>query len=198
MELAEIDTSLVTAGAPADGGCCWVSFNLSAALPTDATTKMSTLTDFESVGDLSENGYTESKSVSSTEEKGWHGTPQIVLVDSETNKYKLEFTEVLRPTVAKIRYGSKNVQVNEDGTIKQISGKPTGIEYVAMVIDELMSNGWLSRTVVKKAAIDSFDDVAHNKGKRMVYGMEFTAVEVGGSCFERYFAKPASTEASGS
>lgn len=191
MALSDIDTSLITVGQPSDGGCCWTSFAESPTLPTDAVTKMSTLTDWESLGELSENGYTESKSVTENKFKGWHGSVVLASISGEENAYKAEFIEVNRPSAAKMRYGSKNVETGADGSVSHIKGKPSAGDKVPLVFDELESNGYLRRTIVRKASISSFDDVPHQKGSLMVYGMTFTAEEVDGQAFDIYRAKPA-------
>jgi hypothetical protein len=193
----EIDSSLVTVGQPVDGGCCWVSFNGAGTPPTDATTKMSEKEGFESAGELSENGFTESKSVSTTTHKGWHGTTLLITNDDETNTCKAEFVEVNRGTAAKLRYGSANVTVADDtGAVTSIKDGGINDDEVALVFDELESNGWLRRTVVKRAKVNSFDDVSHQRGTLMVYGMTFTALAPidGSAAIEIYRAKPASTD----
>lgn len=186
-----IDTSLVTVGQPVEGGCCWTSFADAPTLPTDATTAMGTLADFESLGELSENGYTESTSATSNKFKGWHGSVVLTTISDTENTYKLEFIEPYRPTVAKLRFGKDNVTVDEAGVVTAIKGKALSNVTVPLVIDELESNGYLRRIVVPKASIDSFDDVAHQKGSLLVYGMTFTAIEVDGVMFNTYRAKPA-------
>ena len=191
MTLADIDTSLVTVGQPSEGGCCWTSFADSPTLPTDASTKMSTLTEWESLGELSENGYTESKSVTNNKFKGWHGSIVLAAVSGEENTYKVEFIEVNRPSAAKLRYGAENVSAGADGSVSHIMGKISTGDKIPLVFDELESNGYLRRTVIRSASIDSFDDVPHQKGSLMVYGMTFTAVEVDGQTFDIYRAKPA-------
>lgn len=189
MKFEDLDTNLTTTGTPVNGGSCYVSFDPSQPLPTDATTKMSTLAHFESLGELSENGYTEQKSIETETAKGWHGTDVAVINKGESNAYKAEFLEVNRPAVAKLRYGINNVTSDASGNIAQIKGKPTGLYYVSLVFDELMTNGYLRRTVVHKAAISSFDDVSHQKGALMVFGMEFKAIDQNGF-FDIYYAKP--------
>lgn len=191
MTLADIDTSLVTVGQPSEGGCCWTSFADSPTLPTDASTKMSTITGWDSLGELSENGYTESKSVTNNKFKGWHGSIVLAAVSGEENTYKVEFIEVNRPSAAKLRYGAENVSAGTDGSVAHIMGKISTGDNVPLVFDELESNGYLRRTVIRSASIDSFDDVPHQKGSLMVYGMTFTAVEVDGQTFDIYRAKPA-------
>ncbi len=192
MTISAIDHTLATVGAPVEGGCCWVSFAANPTVPTDATTDMDTFADFESVGELSNNGYTESKSVSTTDHTGWHGTNILTTVDSETNKYKAEFTEVRRAAVAKLRHGPANVD-ETDGVVNHISGQSAGAITCALVFDELQSNGDLRRTVCPKATVTNFDDVSHKKGELMLYGMEFTAAEVDGSSYEIYYATPTTT-----
>ncbi|MDO4591013.1 MAG: hypothetical protein Q4B35_06435 [Slackia sp.] len=190
--LKEIDNSLVTVGSPAEGGCCWTSFNPAAKTPTDATTKMSTVGDFESLGELSENGFSEDKSITSTKHKGWHGSVVLSVVSEEERKYKVEFIEVNRPSVAKLRYGSKNVTAGEDGSVSKILDKVGVNETYPLVFDELESNGYLRRTVVEKAAVESFDTVPHKKGDLLVYGMTFIALDSGdGMPVKIYRAKPA-------
>lgn len=191
MALSDIDTSLITVGQPSEGGCCWTSFAENPTLPTDAVAKMSTLTGWESLGELSENGYTESKSVTESKFKGWHGSVVLASISEEENTYKAEFIEVNRPSAAKLRYGSKNVETGADGSVSHIKGKPSAGDKIPLVFDELESNGYLRRTVVRKASIASFDEVPHQKGSLMVYGMTFTAIEVDGQAFDIYRAKPA-------
>lgn len=191
MAIADIDTSLITVGQPSEGGCCWTSFAENPALPTDAATKMGTLTGWESLGELSENGFAESKSVTENKFKGWHGSIVLTAISEEENTYKAEFIEVNRPSAAKLRYGSKNVEAGVDGSVSHISGKPSAGDKVPLVFDELESNGYLRRTVVRKASVSSFDEVPHQKGALMVYGMTFTAIEVDGQAFDIYRAKPA-------
>lgn len=190
-ELADIDTNLVTTGNPTEGGCVYVTFDMDAETPKDATTKMSTLKDFESAGEISENGFTESKAVTSNKTKGWHGSVVHSAISDEEHTFKLEFLEINRPVVAKMRFGAENVTAGEDGSVQAI--KPViGTNITAkMVIDELESNGYLRRTVIKKATIDTFDDVQHQRGSLMLYGCTCTAIDTGdGIPFETYRAKP--------
>lgn len=199
MTEKEIDSSLVTVGKPSDGGCCWVSFNGAGTAPSNATDKMSSVEGFESAGELSENGFTESKSVSSTTHKGWHGSTLLITNDDETNTYKVEFVEVNRGTAAKLRYGSSNVNVDDDtGAVLSVKDKGINDDEISLVFDELESNGWLRRTIVRRAMVNSFDDVAHQRGNLMTYGMTFTALQPldGGAIIEIYRAKPVASTSS--
>ena len=189
--LKDLDNALVTVGKPVDGGCCWTSFAEAPSLPTDATTKMSTLTGFESLGELSENGYTVAKAVTSNKFKGWHGSVVLTSISDEDHTFKIEFIEVNRPSVAKLRYGSANVEAGDDCSVSHVKAVVGTDVKVPLVIDELDSNGFLMRTVIKQCTIDSFDDVPHQRGSLMVYGMTFTAIDTGdGKYYDIFRAKP--------
>lgn len=192
MAINDIDSSLVTVGKPVEGGCVWTAFTKPKAFPTDATTKMSTLTEFVSLGDLSTNGFTEGKAISSSTHKGWHGKVVITSVDEETNTVKLEFIEVNRPSVAKLRYGDAAVTEGEDGSVSKILDKGYDGKAHPFVIDELESGGFLRRTIIRSATVTSFDDVPHQRGSLMVYGATLTVNEPedGSAAIEIHRAKP--------
>ena len=172
------------------GGVVYTSFKADAAVPTDATTKMSALADFVSLGELSENGFTDSRSISTTDHKGYHGTIVMTTVDDDTTKIKVEFLEVNRPAVAKLRYGNDSV-TETAGKITAIKRKPYKGEKHPFVLQELMSDTRLHRIVVEKGVITSFDDVPHKRGDLMVYGMEITAntPDDGSEVVKEYFAE---------
>ncbi len=173
-ELNELNSSLVTTGTPVDGGCAWTSFEDSPTLPTSATQKMSELSGFESLGELSDQGFTEGRDVSTTDHKGWHGSVLLTSVDSETNTVKAEFLEVSRPAAAKLRYGADAVTTGTDGSVSKIVAKKYKGKAVPLVFDELEADGFLRRTVIKKAVVKTFDDIPHQRGSLLVYGMTFT------------------------
>lgn len=191
MSYSDIDTSLVTVGQPVDGGCCYTCFDEEPTLPTSASSSMASAQGWESLGELSQNGYTEGTQINSQTFRGWHGSVVLAVVNEETHTYRLEFIEVSRTAVAKVRYGIKNIQTDADGNVVEIDGKSGQLKPLPLVIDELESNGWKRRTVVKKAQITAIDDTPHQKGDLMVYGLTFTAAEVDGSPFKIYRAKPA-------
>ncbi len=184
-----LDFSNATVGQPVEGGCCWTNFSANPSYPEDATTAMAD--PWVSLGELSDNGYTKGHTATNNKFKGWHGSVVLTTISEEEHTYKLEFIETSREAVMKLFYGADNVTA-ADGVVSHVTGKPMKNVQVPLVIDELESNGYLRRTVVKKASIDSFDDEPHNKGALLVYGMQFTAIEVDGSCFDIYRAKPAS------
>lgn len=192
MAESEISAGNITVGAPTEGGCVWTSFADAPTFPSDATTAMKTLTDFVSLGEVSENGYTESESLSTTNHKGWHNKTMLTSIDEDTKTVKIEFLEVARVAVAKLRYGVNNVEVNEDGSIKAVTPGTYDGKARPLIIDELMSDGRLRRTIIRKAVISSFDDIAHQNGSLLTYGMELTVNEPddGSKAIEVFFATP--------
>lgn len=191
--LKDIDAGLVTTGSPVDGGCVYAAFGTPKAYATDATTKVSMLADFKSLGDLDEDGFTASKSVTKNKFKGWHGTNVLAKNSGEDHTFKLVFIETARPEVAALRYGKANVEVGEDGSVAHIKAIAGTDETVSLIIDELEDTGYLRRTMVYKATIDTFDDVQHKRGGLVTYGFTFTALDDGTHpLYEIWRAKPAS------
>lgn len=168
-----IDTSNITVGQPTEGGCIYCDFAGTAALPTDATTKLAS--GFDSLGDVSENGFTESNSVEVTNHKDWGGEIVLTSLDSEETTFKVELLEVARAAAAKAYYGASAVTTDTDGTVKSIDYKARKVEPHPFVIDELETSGKLRRTVIRKGVVTSLDDVPHQRGSLMVYGMTITA-----------------------
>ena len=171
---AELNAKQATASIPVVGrGIFYVSFKENPTLPTNATADMSTLTDFESLGELSDGGFSESRSVSSTDHKGAHGTIIMTTIDSDTTKYKASFLEVSRAAVAKLRYGDGSVKETA-GDITQINQEPYKGTPHAFVIDEEESDGHKRRTVIKRGVVSAFDEVPHKRDELMAYGMDIT------------------------
>lgn len=189
--LQPIDHSLVTVGKPKEGGCVYAAPYGTVEMPTDATTDMSTLSGWESVGDLSSDGFTESNSKSNTDHKNWDNKTVLSTTNDESNTFKLNFIEINRPVVAKLRYGSNNVEVGDDGSVSHISGKVGVDEEWSLVIDELESNGFLRRSCIERAKADSFDDISHNSQNLIAYGITFKNLAGTVNDFDVYRAKPA-------
>lgn len=187
----DIDFSMATVGAPVEGGCVFTSFAQNPTLPTDAVTDVSA--DFQSLGEISENGFTISNELSSTDIKGWHRKVILTTIDEEKKSFKLEFVEVNRLAVAQLRYGVKNVVASTNGETYEVvkdKGIPTGT--VPFVIDELESNGYKRRYVFPKCQITSIDEESHKASSLVTFGITFNVISVEGNEFgDIYRAKPA-------
>lgn len=192
MAYNDIDSNLVTTGSPVEGGCAWAAFGTPSKYPTSAAEKMSTLPDYKSLGDTTEDGYTASKSVTSTKFKGWHESVVLTKVSGEEHTFKVSLIETGRPEVAKLRYGSENVTAGADGSVSKISAIAGSGEKVSLVFDELEDTGFLRRTVIYRATVESFDDVEHKPGGLVTYGFTFSVEDDGAHpLYDIFRAKPA-------
>lgn len=172
-----INPSNVTTGGPVEGGCCYTNFSDSPQLPQTASESLvGTGSTWENVGELSDQGWTQSTSTSVNKFKGYHGTVLLTEVADEENTFKAEFLEITRATTDKLRYGESKVTVDEDGFVSAIDPTIVPGHIVPLVFDELLSNGIKQRTVFPRVKIDSVDDQAHQRGSLLVYGMTFTAL----------------------
>ena len=193
-----INPKNVTTGGPVEGGCCYTSFEPDVELPTTASEDIAgSDSDFENLGELSDQGWTQSVSTSENKFKGYHGKTLLSEITDEENTFKVEFLEITRSTVDKLRYGPDNVTVDNDGFVSAID--PTNVPNieVPLIFDELLSNGIKQRTVFPRAKISSIDDQAHQRGSLLVYGMTFTAlVNDGGHPYYIRRAKPATSATS--
>lgn len=194
-----INPSNVTTGDPVDGGCGYANFEASPQLPQAASTDITTSgSKWENLGEFSENGYTKSVSATNNSFRGWHGSVLLTKLSDEENTFKIEFIEVTRLTVLKLRYGADNVTSDSDGTPKAIAPTTIPSTKVAILVDELLSNGMKMRTVFPAAQINSIDDEQHTRGNLMLYGITFTATaDASGHPYYIYYAKPGTAEGKG-
>lgn len=192
-----INPNNATTGAPVEGGCCYTSFDKTATLPTTASESITGAgSKFVNLGELSDQGYTQSTSTTVNKFKGWHGTVLLSVVSDEENTFKAQFTEVTRASVLKLRYGADNVEEDEEGFVTAINPTNVPSEEHPLIFDELFANGVLQRTVFPRATIDSIDDQPHQRGSLLVYGMTFTAsVDEQGRPYYVRRAKPATAAA---
>lgn len=198
MAINELDTDLATVGRPIDGGAVWVNFDENPTLPTDATTKMSTLEGWESLGELTEDGITRATSASSDKKKGWHGSTVLTTNSSTEKSYSFSMIEYGRGTCAKLAYGPGNVTVDaETGTWSKIEEAPNLPEIkCAFAFDILESNGYLDRKVVKRSSVTNPGEIAYKSGELLAVGVDLDVLDPGdGADVIHYRAKPASSGA---
>lgn len=195
-DLDNINPNNVTTGSPVDGAACFVNFDLTTDISTiTAANYLETFkasgSKWKNLGELSENGYTESTSTTSNKFKGWHGTLLLNKVSDEENTFKTEFIEVDRVTVAQLRYGEGNVTVDTDGSIKAITPTRVPTRSVIMAFAELLDNGRLRLAIFPRASIGSIDDVSHQQGSLVTCGMTFSASnDAKGHPYYITYAKP--------
>ena len=185
-----INPSNVTTGGPVEGACAYADFSDSPAIPTDATTSLTgTGSTWENVGELSDQGWTISTNATVNKFKGYHGTDLLSETASVENTLKLELVELARTAAAKVRYGAGNVS-ESGGVPVSIKGGGLPEATIPIVIDALMSNGYVERTVFPRCKAESVDDEAHQKGALRVWGMTFSLLaDEDGQPYYKYRAK---------
>lgn len=165
------NVSNVTVGKPKVAGAIWRAPK-GTTLPTTAT---ATLTGFEELGYVSEDGVTNSNSPDSEKIKAWGG--QIVLVVSTEipDTFQMTLIETLNPTVAKAVYNSSNVTV--DGTAGySIKVNADPLEEASYVIDMRMTGGAMKRIVIPDGMISERGDIVYKDDEAVGYDITIDAL----------------------
>ena len=103
--MAAPNTRNVSAAQPkVGGGVYWAP--LGTALPVDASTLMSTLTAFKSLGYISDAGITPSRDTSIDKPKAWGGDTVAALQTDESLSYEWTLIEVFSDEVRKFVHGA--------------------------------------------------------------------------------------------
>ena len=193
VTLNDVDETLSTTGKPREGGCLYVNFDPdNCTLPTDATTSIKSIDGWVSVGDLSQDGITYAKSTTTNKLKGHQGKVTISEVSEIEETIAFTLIEPNRPDAARLYYGNGNVVAGEDGSVATIEDAMSAGAKVAICEDSLESNGYLRRTVVPKAAVDTFTDISHKQGEFISYGVTATIIKPSDKAAKyTYRAKPA-------
>lgn len=170
-----INPENVTTGGPVEGACIYVNFGDDVTLPETATESLvGEGSEWENAGELSDQGWTTSTSATVNKFKGHHGSTLLTESANEEVTLKLECTEVVRPTVCKMRYGVNNVTMDGTGFVTAIDPTVLPGQILPIVIDSLFSNGIIERAVFPRAKVENVDDEAHQRGSLHVYGMTFS------------------------
>lgn len=191
--LADIDETLSTTGKPREGGCLYANFDPdNCELPSDATTKITDLPGWVSLGDLTSDGIVFGRSATANQLKGHQGTVVISETSDQTETVKFTLIEPNRPSAAQVYYGKDAVEAGDDGTVKTVhDALATGVK-LALCEDSLESNGFLRRTVVPKMSVDTYDEVTHKQGDFISYGVTGTVIKKSAKDAKTiYRAKPA-------
>lgn len=171
--MAVNNTNYITAGTPKVAGAVFHA-PIGTKLPTDSTTALDA--GFVNLGYISEDGVKKSESITVEETKDWGGN--IVYQNQSEKKatYSLSFLEFLNPEVQKLIHGSDNVEGDID-TGMTVRGNSGELDEEVIVIEQIMHNNVLMRTVIPRAKITSIDEITFAKGSVAGVGVEFSAME---------------------
>lgn len=165
----------VSTGKPSSVGAIWRA-PLGTALPDDVDDTLNSA--FACLGYCSEDGMTNSTSISSENIKAWGGdvvdSPQTEKIET----YKFTAIEALNTEVLKAAYGDGNVSGTAASgiTVRHNAKEVTAAVYV---VDMLLRDGGKQRTVIPNAKMSSLDDVVYKDNSVIGYGITLTALAGG-------------------
>lgn len=162
----------VTTGKPGVNGAVYVASSSTASLPTSTT---ATLTGFNSLGYISEDGIENDNSFASTDVKEWGGASVLTIENDYNDTFKFTLLEALNVDVLKEVFGSANVS-GDLSTGITVSVKPTPHETKKWVFDMVMRNGVLKRICIPAASISAVEAVSYKNDGAVGYAITLSCM----------------------
>lgn len=166
------DANNVSVGKPNVGGALFVA-PLGTAVPTDASTALDPA--FSNLGFASDAGVTKSTSETNQSVTAWGATEVINSKTAYSETYAFTLIESQRIEALKLAYGDENVTgtVATGITVKHnAQEKPK----LCFVIEILLSNGNIQRTVIPQGKVTALGDVVYQDGAAIPYPITISAL----------------------
>lgn len=179
----------VNAGKPSVSGAIFVA-PLSTALPTDATTAKNVA--FVELGYVSEDGVTNSNSISSADIKAWGGDTVLSLINEKTDTWAFTLIESDNVNALKVAFGDSNVTADGSGniTVKANNKVQANREYIIEMIGQ---DGLARRVVLPNAAVTAVGDIVYKADQAIGYPITLTAnLDSAGNTHYEYIQQSAS------
>lgn len=164
----------VTAGKPAIGGA--ISRALISDNPTIPTSTSTTLSGFDSLGYVSEDGVTNSNSPESENIKAWGGDTVLNTQTDKADTYQIKLIEALNEDVLKAVYTSGNVTTDESTGEIKITANSSEMEEAVWVIDMILREGKKKRIVIPDGKIASVGDIVYKDDEPVGYELTISAM----------------------
>ena len=180
----------VSVGKPkAAGAISWAP--LGTTLPTNATTTLNS--SFKPLGYVSEDGVTNSNSVSSESIKAWGGDIVLTPQTEKTDTFAFTLLETLNEDVVKAIYGASNVS----GTIATgltINANSEELSAACWVIDMVLTGDTSKRIVIPNGKISELGDIVYRDNEAIGYNPTITALpDTDGNTHYEYIKKSGSS-----
>lgn len=176
----------ISTGKPNIGGAIYIA-PTGTTLPTDATTALADA--FKCLGYVSEDGVTNSDSITSGEVKAWGGDTVLSYTESRSDSWKFMLMESLNVEVLKAVYGADNVTGTlETGIV--VNANATERSYSAWVIEMVLAGGVAKRVVLPEAKISEIADVQYVDNEPIGYEVTVsTRPDAAGNSHYEYIKK---------
>lgn len=160
----------VNYGKPSTGGAIKVG-PLTATLPTSAS---DTVTGFNSLGSISEDGLVNSNSPTVETKKSWGGDIVLTMQTERPDTFSYTLLESTNEYVLKDVFGDDNVSTDSSTGEIKIKANNDELDYHAYVIDMILKGGSLKRIVIPKAKVTSVGDVTYKDNDAIAYNVTLT------------------------
>ena len=142
------------------------------ALPTDATTSLNA--SFVSVGYISDEGVTNSYSISSEDSKSWGGLVVMNTITERQDDFKWTMISVQNVNAKKVVYGDSAVTVESNGATKVAVGADEPEAKVFVI--EMIIAGVATRIVIPNGKLKELEDIVYNDADPAGYGVTIAAM----------------------
>ena len=163
--------SNVSTGKPNIGGAVYVAPK-GTTLPTDATTALSSA--FTCLGYVSEDGLENSNEMDVSSIKAWGGMIVYRSLNELNDEFSLALIESENVDVLKTVYGSSNVTVGVDNTVK-VDIKAEDPEEKVWVFELALRGNRAKRIIVPDGAITAREAITYNDSDPIAYGITVSA-----------------------
>ena len=166
------DAEMITTGKPKVSGAIFYA-PLGTALPTTADAALDEA--FMCVGMISQDGLKRTHSRDNSDIKDWSGATVKTIQKSSDEAFKFKMIEALKDVVQKAVYGEANVSgaLTTGMTVKHNAAEP--VEHV-WVIDMIMLNGAVSRTVIPDGKITDCGEISYKADEAIGYEVTLKAL----------------------
>lgn len=169
--VAKPSAANVSAAKPSIAGAVSVA-PVGTALPTTATEELNEA--FTRLGYVTEDGLTNTMSITTEPIKAWGGDVVLNTQTEKTDSWKFALMEVLNAAVLKAAYGDANVSGTLDtGLI--VKANSLEAEPHSYVFDMIMNGNVLKRIVIPSATVSALEDIVYKSDSAVVFGQTIIA-----------------------